>query len=122
MVVAVAFSCVRANRVAVRGIVFCPQKQSRLLLSRLRACGHEPLDDSSVEEGRTGRDWVQKHFHFVDTSPPGVEFSPFTLKRYFAFARIANAVVCEQGIGVSFDVFLGPGELAISADNGNEAY
>src|SRR5215207_3555372 len=100
MVVAVAFSCVSPERVSVRGIVVCPQRETRLLRGRLDAMRKKPLDRGAVEEWGTGRDWIEKHFHFVDTSPPSIEFAPFALKRYFAFARVRNAGVDRHGLGI----------------------
>ena len=120
MVVAVAFSCIRPQGVAVRGIVFCPKRKSGPLLSALHTCADRPLNRWSVKKWGTGRNWVEQHFNFVDTSSSAVEFPPFALKRYFAFARVDNILVREQGLGIGFDVFVGPGERALPRDDGDE--
>jgi hypothetical protein len=120
MVVAVAFSCIRPQGIAVSGIVFCPRRKSGPLLSGLHACAVKPLHRWSVKKWGTGRDWVEQHFNFVDTSSSTVEFAPLALRRYFAFARVDNILVRGQGLGIGFDVFVGPGERALPRDDGDE--
>jgi hypothetical protein len=119
MIVAIAFASVRSQSTAMRGIVFCPQPWSRLLLARLRAGGDEPPDGRAVKERRSGSDWIKKHFDLADT--PGVPFPAPRLQRYFAFARVSDAFVSRYGLSVRFDVFVGPGELALPVDDRDEA-
>src|SRR5690349_2685890 len=104
MVVAVAFSCIRPEGVSVRGIVFCPESQSGLLRSRLSTGENEPFYRRAFEKRGTGRDWVKEHFDFVDPTPARIEFPPLALKRYFAFARVDDVLVRDQGLAVGFDV------------------
>ena len=110
MIVAVAFGCIRAEGVPVRGIVFC-QMEPGLLLSPLRAGVQQPFYRRAVEKGGAGRDWIEHHLDFVDTSSARVEFAPFALKRDFAFARVGDVFVSGDGFCVGFDVFVGPGEI-----------
>ena len=117
MIVAVAFRCVRAQSVTVSGIVFCPYRETRFLLSRLGAGVQKPFYRRAVEKWRSGRDWIKQHFDFVDTSPPSLEFPFFALKRYFAFARVGNVAASSDGFIVGFDVFVGPGEYALPVND-----
>jgi hypothetical protein len=121
MIVAIAFASIRSQSVAMRGIIFCPQPWSRLLVSRLRAGGDEPLDSCAIEERRTGCHWVRKHFDCAEAAPPGVDLPAFRLQRYFAFARVKDAFVSRYGVSVRFDVFVGPGEMALPVDDRDEA-
>jgi hypothetical protein len=121
MVVAVAFSCVCAGPVAVRGIVFCPRSKFSLLSARLGTSEQQPVYRRALEKRGTGRDWVQEHFDFIDPTPARIEFPAPAFKRYFAFARVDDVLIRDQGLGIGFDVFVGPGELALSRNDGNEA-
>jgi hypothetical protein len=120
VIVSVAFSCGRAEGIMVRGLVFCPRKESRLILSSLNAHGNEPLDNGAGEGGETSRGWIEEHFDCIDPTPARIDFPPLTLKRYFAFARLADVLVRDNRLAVGFDVFVGPGELALSVDNRDE--
>jgi hypothetical protein len=111
MAVAVAFSCFRADRVSMRGVVFCPEAQSRLLLPRLTAARQKCRDTGY------GQRWVERHFTSVDTSNIRPQQPHTPIKRYFAFARVCNAAVHPYGLGVSFDVFVGPGERAFDDES-----
>jgi len=122
MVVAIAFACVSPDLIAVRGVVFCPQPKVRFLLPLLRASGNQSLDTFAVEEKGTGSNWIKEHFNFEDPSPSSVKFPAFALKRDFAFARIDKLLVCRDGIGVGFDIFVGPGELALPINDQNETH
>jgi hypothetical protein len=121
MVVAVAFSCVSPDPVAVRGIVFCPESKSGLILSRLCATSEEPFYSDPIKKRRTGRHWVEQHFDCVTPSPTRVELPTLSLKRYFAFARVDDVLVREQSLAVGLDVFVGPGEFAFPRHDRNEA-
>ena len=121
VIIAVAFRCVRAQSVTVSGIVFCPYRETRFLLSRLGAGVQKPFYRRRAV-GITSRDWVKQHFDFVDTSPPSVEFPFFALKRYFAFARVGNVAVSDDSLIVDFDVFVGPGEYALPVNDRNKSH
>src|SRR4051812_25071282 len=116
MIVAVAFSCVGAQGKSVRGVVFCPEGKSSFLMSRLSARGYQPFNSGTVKEGGAGN-WVTELFHFADTSVRRIEFTPFGLKRYFAFARVEDMFIEGNRIAVGFDVFVGPGELALPSND-----
>jgi len=119
MIIAVAFSCVSTQGISVRGVVFCPEGKCSFILSRLSACGYQPFNSGSVKERGTGSRWVKEQFHFVDTSATGIKFTPFGLKRYFAFARVEDMLIEGNRLAVGFDVFVGPGDLALP---GNDHY
>ena len=117
MIIAVPFSCTGPHAVAIRGLVFCPDGKSGFLLSRLRACGHDPRDDFIKERGGS-RDWVQEQFSNVNTSHSSIESTPLVSERYFAFARVDDMYIRENCVAVGFDAFVGPGDFALPVDSG----
>ena len=118
--VAVAFSCVRAKSVSMRGVVVCPQPQTSLLLSGFGAGESEALEDGAVKERRAGRNWVKKHFDLVDPPASRVQFPPFGFKRYLAFARFRDIAVSDNRLNVGFDIFVGPGDYPLLGHDGNK--
>src|SRR5262252_6402944 len=66
VVVAIAFACVSPDRIAVRGVIFCPQPKIRFLLARLCGCSDEAFNSGTIEEGRASRYWVKEHFNLED--------------------------------------------------------
>lgn len=121
MAVAVAFAGVSPDRIAMRAIVFCPQQNAGFLAERLTALRDKSLNRRTIKKRGTGRDWVVQHFNVVDAPPAGVELAPFAFKRYFAFARVRDLSVNRGGLSISFDVFVGPGQLSLPVDDWNEA-
>jgi hypothetical protein len=117
VIIAVPFSCIDCQGVAVRGIVFCPDGKSGFLLSGLRAGGYEPIADDLQESGGS-RAWVKEHFAVLNTSASSLQSRPLLLERYFAFARVEDMYVREQCVAVGFDVFVGPGDFALPLDKG----
>jgi hypothetical protein len=121
VVVAIPFACVRPNRVSVRGILLCPQAKAGPLLSRFNTGGDHSPNGCAVEERGTGRDWVKQHFYLVDPSSSRVQFPPFGFQRYLAFARVHDVLVERARFSISFDIFVGPGEYAVSVNDGHQA-
>src|SRR5262245_4393915 len=121
VIVAVAFACVRPECVTIRGVVFCPEMESGLLLSDFRDGPKQALDDRAVKERGTGRQWVKKHFDLVDPPAPRVEFAPLAFKRDFAFARVRNIAIGTNRLIVRFDVFVGPGEYPLPVNATDKA-
>ena len=121
MFVAVAFSGVSPNRVAMRGVVFLPKVKARFLARRLSALRDKPLDRRAIEKWGTGRDWIEKHFDLVEVPASGVQLAPLPFKRYLAFARVRDIGIDGGGVSIGFDVFVGPGRLSLPVHDGDEA-
>jgi hypothetical protein len=122
VIVAVAFSCANPDRVSMRGVIFCPQMQTRFLLSRLRTQRQKALNRGAVVEVGACRHWIEEHFKPEGPPPSRIEFSLLTLKRYFAFTRVSDVAVGYHCIDVRFDVFIGPGEVTLAVNGGDKAY
>jgi len=122
VIVAVPFSCVRPDRVSMRGVILCPQLQTSFLLSRLCAGEHQRLDNGALKRKRPGHTWVKKHFDLVDPPSARVQFPPFGFKRYLAFTRFRDAVIGDSRFSIAFDMFVGPGDFPLPVDDQDKSH
>src|SRR5688572_9618355 len=102
MIASVAFACVGTDRITARGIELTPEMEACAHLMGVGALRPQPFDRRPIKERRASGYWVEQYLYLVDTSAPGIEFPPLTLKRENSLRGVLDVPVGFDCFGICF--------------------